>query len=359
MDLFRMTDIIPLIGLPYPPSGRSSYNVPCPCCDDKPHKKHLNINLQKDVFRCPRCGFSGGVFDLYAQYSGIPREEVREALIARLDVQGDIPKRKAPKIEIVPECPPTDIESRHATYSALLSKLSLATDHRENLLSRGLSEEEIHRLEYRTTPVVGMSAIAKQLLADGLYLSGVPGFFRKNGQWTFVQTQRGILIPVRDMEGRIQGLQIRRDNVTRRKFRWVSSATDRDGKPLPDGCRAMGWVHVAGRIRPTIILIEGPMKADIVHYLTGQTVIAVAGVNSLSQLETVLLSLRECGVEKIMTAFDMDFLANPHVQNGYNNLVQLLTNLGFVYGTYLWDPAYNGLDDYIWKYCIQGNSATV
>lgn len=57
MDIFHMSDVISLIGLPYPPSGHSTYNIPCPCCDDKPGKKHLNINLKKDVFRCPRCGF--------------------------------------------------------------------------------------------------------------------------------------------------------------------------------------------------------------------------------------------------------------------------------------------------------------
>lgn len=351
MELFHMTDIISLLGLPYPPSGRSSYNIPCPCCDDNPRKKHLNITLQKDVFRCPRCGFSGGVFDLYSHYTGIPRDDVRDALIARLDVRGEIPKPRAPKIEVIPECPPTDIESRHATYTALLAKLSLASDHQQNLLNRGLSPEEIQRLGYRTTPVVGMAAIAKQLLSDGLYLSGVPGFYRKDGRWTFISESRGILIPVRDAEGRIQGLQIRRDNVSRRKFRWVSSI----GKP--DGCKAEGWVHIAGSMRPTVILIEGPMKADIVHFLTGQTVIAVAGVNSLSQLESVLNNIRERGVTKIMTAFDMDFLTNPHVQNGYDNLVRLLTEIGFQYGTYIWDPTYNGLDDYVWKYCVQSISS--
>ena len=90
MDIFHMSDIIPLLGLPYPPYGRSAYNISCPCCDDNPRKKHLNINLKKDVFRCPRCGFCGGVFDLYSHYTGIPRNEVRDALIARLNVQGEI-----------------------------------------------------------------------------------------------------------------------------------------------------------------------------------------------------------------------------------------------------------------------------
>jgi hypothetical protein len=56
-----------------------------------------------------------------------------------------------------------------------------------------------------------------------------------------------------------------------------------------------------------------------------------------------------------MTAFDMDYLKNPHVQNGYSGLVALLSRMGFHYGTYLWDPNYNGLDDYVWKYCLNSN----
>ena len=54
-----------------------------------------------------------------------------------------------------------------------------------------------------------------------------------------------------------------------------------------------------------------------------------------------------------MTAFDMDYLVNPHVQNGQENLTILLNQLGIPYGTYLWDPRYKGLDDYIWG-CLCG-----
>ena len=103
------------------------------------------------------------------------------------------------------------------------------------------------------------------------------------------------------------------------------------------------------------MLTEGPMKADVIHNLTGQTVVAVPGVSSLTHLERMLTYLREMGTTKIMTAFDMDFLSNPNVQNGYNNLVGMLSSMGFVYGTYLWDPQYKGLDDYIWKYLIQSS----
>ena len=87
MERIHMVDIIPLLGLPEPQPGRRSYNIPCPCCDDNPRKKHLNISLEKDVFRCPRCGFSGGIFDLYAHYAGIDRKSARETMLERLNIR--------------------------------------------------------------------------------------------------------------------------------------------------------------------------------------------------------------------------------------------------------------------------------
>ena len=345
MERIRMWDIISLLGMPYPPSGKSAYYVQCPCCDDRPGKKHLNINLKKEVFRCPRCGVSGGIFDLYALFTGIPRSDARKSILARIGVaETTIKQEKPAQVKTKEECPLIDIDARHTTYSALLSKLSLAPDHKENLLNRGLTETDILRLGYKTTPIVGMTQIAKQLQTEGLYLAGVPGFYRdENGTWTFIHEKRGILVPVRDMHGRIQGLQLRRDNVKKRKFRWVSSTE------LTDGCKAEGWTHLVGPVRPTLVLTEGPMKADVINALTGLTVLAVPGVNTLTQLEAMLTELRSEGLAEIKTAFDMDFSYNHHVQNGYQNLLQLLGDMGFRYGTYLWDPAYKGLDDYIWE----------
>lgn len=349
MERVHMWDIISLLGIPYPSSDKTSYYVQCPCCDVGSRKKHLNINLRKEVFRCPRCGVSGGIFDLYALYTGVPRSDAREAILVRMGgpAPGSHSQQSIPQ-KVDKECPLTDIDARHATYSALLDKLTLSPDHRENLLGRGLTDADIQRLGYKTTPVVGMGQIAKQLQSDGLYLAGVPGFYRDSSDaWTFIHEKRGILIPVRDSCGRIQGLQIRRDNVAKRKFRWVSSTEKKDG------CKAEGWTHLSGPIRPVIVLTEGPMKADIINALTGLTVLAVPGVNTLTQLEITLTELRSEGLTEIKTAFDMDFATNHHVQNGYNSLLQLLGDMGFRYGTYLWDPAYKGLDDYIWEYLFR------
>lgn len=355
MEQIRMADIIPLIGLPEPNDGQSAYNVPCPCCDENSKKKHLNINFEKNVFRCPRCGFSGGIFDLYAFYAGIDRRKARETLLARLNITDVMVmvtdrerRRKVEKKSI--ECPLTDIDARHETYCALLNKLKLASDHHQNLRNRGFSDDSIQDLGYRTMPAMGFTAIAKQLHRDGYYLAGVPGFFHnEKGEWTLIREKRGILIPARTPDGKIQGLQLRIDDFQKGKFRWISSV----GKQ--DGCKAESWTHISGKPSETVILTEGPMKADAIHFLTGQTVVAVPGVNSLNHLPEMLQFVKENGTKRIMTAFDMDYLKNPFVRDAYHNLAATISSADLEYGTYLWDPEYKGLDDYVW-HCRQAGT---
>ena len=54
-----------------------------------------------------------------------------------------------------PQASLAPLEERDRVYRALLSRLTLAPDHRENLLRRGLTDEAIERLGYKSTPVVG------------------------------------------------------------------------------------------------------------------------------------------------------------------------------------------------------------
>lgn len=258
--------------------------------------------------------------------------------------------RQLPPPPDIPQAQLADIETRHRVYSALLNHLTLASDHKQNLLDRGLTEEAIFKFQYRTTPLVGHETIAKTLVLEGLELYGVPGFYRgENGRWTMHFPLRGIMIPCRDREGRIQSLHIRLDKKMKRGGKFLTFSTPEQ----LDGAAAENWCHVVGPVRESILLIEGYMKADIVHHFTGQTVIAIPGVTSIRHLKLVLDELIALGVRHVMTCFDMDYLKNWHVDEANRNLTLMLGCLPITFGTYLWVPDYNGLDDYIWEFCLE------
>lgn len=357
---YQMTDILPLLPIPQPPYGKSSYNIPCPICDTSGgRKKHLNINLRKNVFRCPKCGqFSGGVFDLYAYYENISRDDVVQQLKDRLggkDIsqykgKGKRKKKPLPLPPAIPQSTLADIDTRNRVYRALLDKLSLESDHQENLLGRGLTEKDIARLQYRTTPTADFCTLAQTLIDEGHDLRGVPGFYRDNdGRWTLALYQRGIMIPCRDRFGRIQRLHIRLDKKMKKGGKFLPfSSTDK-----PDGVGAENWCHLAGPVQEYILLIEGYMKADIVNAFTGFTVLAIPGVTSIQHLEPVLKELIGLGLKHVMTCFDMDYLKNWHVESAYTKLVELLGSLDITFGTHLWMPDCNGLDDFLLEYFIK------
>ena len=248
---------------------------------------------------------------------------------------------------VVEENPLTGVEERHATYTALLQNLTLASDHRENLLSRGLTQEEILQLGYKTTPVLGFCLPGKAPAGEGPVLSRCSWFLQKP-EPVDAENPRpghphpGAGCPGPDPRPASPPGQCGETEVPLVIQQWIGGGLRRqDLGPPCGGTQAPGAPD------------GGPYESRCDHFLTGQTVLAVAGVNSLSQLKPALEKLQAAGMEKVMTAFDMDYLINPHVRAGQENLAHLLDQCGISYGTYLWDPRYKGLDDYIWG-CLCG-----
>ena len=117
------------------------------------------------------------------------------------------------------------LERRHDVYYDLLCELQLNDAHLLDLLGRGLSLTRIGQNMYRSMPVrqTEKNKIA-QRLASKHDLRGVPGFYTDlvSGEWCLAG-QAGILVPFCTAAGYIQGLQIRLDNKSKRKYRWLSS----------------------------------------------------------------------------------------------------------------------------------------
>jgi len=249
---------------------------------------------------------------LYAQIYGFSNKEAFERLS---DECGFEPSSEiyAQKPAAVPGFEIAPLRRRHDVYYDMLTAMSLTEKHLLDLTDRGLPSERVRQNMYHSMPDSSYKrrAIAG-FLAKRHDLRGVPGFYYSNyGHWE-LWGKPGILIPICDADGYIQGLQIRLDGVNKKKYRWLSSNPDYD---LPYGTASSTWVHVTGR-RPSagnrdsgeVFITEGGLKGDVASCLSGGDLlfICTAGASSIRHLADTLRSL--C-ISKVYGCYDMDKIA--------------------------------------------------
>jgi hypothetical protein len=201
-----------------------------------------------------------------------------------------------------------------AVYAALLGLLTINPRHREQLLARGLRDADIDRAEYRSMPSYNNRPLKVSPLLDKFGekdLLAVPGLYKSEEGTLTLAGSAGLLIPCRDVQGRVQGLQVRADDPgDGAKYTWLSS-TGHGGPgpgapphfPMP---RTANGRTLTNRLR----LTEGPLKADIATALSPFYTVACCGV---STWRAALSQLVEFGATKIRLAFDADATSNAHV----------------------------------------------
>jgi hypothetical protein len=335
----HILDVADRLGLEPRPKTRTEYVARCPICGDSSNErhKHLYLNIVEDKYYCTRCGVGGYAIGLYAKATGIDTKEAYRELINDAPVSHTVVK---PPVVNVPEL--ADIETRNKAYNALLKKLELYINHTADLKRRGLTVKEIISRGYRSVPQdpALRQSICRELIKASCALKGVPGFYTGgNGNWDFYGVP-GYLIPVRDTEGRIQGMQVRLDNPgDGGKYRWFSMPDKENSTP------AKTWIHTSHGIDDEVWITEGPLKADVASFLTGHTFIGVAGVNATKGLTE---QLKEIGVKEVVIAFDMDFVRNENVEEAIKHLHTDLKKAGVKTATACWHPGMGkGIDDAI------------
>lgn len=364
---FGIMDVVELLHLRIRRPSPQGVYVDCPICNDKRGKMH--VNRQNDTWRCNYCDESGGMLSLYAKLHNISTteafREIRDAMLNGVGLSDYAVKYPdKPKVEAVESTPIADIEVRHKTYTALLSMLTLSKEHYAHLQNvRGLSDEQIEKLGYKSTPPFYMCrSLADRLLERGYTLEGVPGFYQKDGQWTIASSTytAGILIPARTRQGYISGFQIRLDVPLKNeddppekqgaKYIWFSSA----GKPK--GTSSGSPAHFVGDPDAGVVYVtEGLLKSDIAHYLMNRSFAATAGVNNMAQLELLLKELAENGTHTIIETEDMDKYRNEAAAKGALKLYELAKKYGMTCRGLNWNPNHKGVDD--WQLALKRNAA--
>jgi len=325
--------------------GMSMY-VNCPFCKGKKgepdNNGHMNIKLDRDVWRCNRCGRGGGKLALYAEFYGIDNKEAYKQLVS--DIVPPEQKAVKPKQVYARQVDKTaSPEVQNLVYSELLKVLKLAAVHREALKARGLSDEAIDKAGYRSVPIVGSELITQRLIKKGLRVEHVPGFYLDKGNWDLYLPGSGILIPVRNRLGMIQGFQVRLDQAVTSKYIWLSS------NDLSKGTPTQSSLHIVGPVKPVMFFTEGYLKADIAHHLSGYSFIANGGVTQLMRVPDLLQELKRFGLRKIMVAYDMDKTVNENVMDQLRKLHAILEDAELAYADFDWDwnleNAKKGIDD--------------
>ena len=318
---FGIRDVADLLRLHVRRKNAVSLDVDCPFCGEK--KGKLNLNLQKNVFKCNRCGETGGMLALYGKIYGVDTKTAYEEINTALGLDKTAPdyevkvkqiKKEEPKLDTLEKAPDDVL---HKTYTKLLGLLTLSAVHREGLLKRGFTPEQIEENGYKSTPVFGFKGIVKKLQADHCVIGGVPGFYEdKDGEWSLAFTAKssGFLVPVRNIDGLIVGMQIRLDRpYDGRKYVWFSSTN------YNKGASSGSPVHLAGEAGAKITFVtEGPLKGDLAHAISGRTFGCVAGVNQYGKLPDFLSRMKEYGTETIYEAYDMDKLTGIMCRGDYN-----------------------------------------
>lgn len=352
MANLRISDVLDVLGISYK-SGKISGNIDCPLCDRDGKVHRLHISFEKDMWRCAKCNNSGGIIHLYAFLKyGMTKDEVNANPTQRKKIYHELCEMvgnenlqtRTPVVYEKIDADVAPIEIRNEAYNLLLKSLGLSKEHYNDLIRRGLRKQDIINNGYRSFPIKDFDKIASNIRLKGIELKGIPGFYKENGNWSLRKYYDSYMIPVRNLFKEIQGIQVRFMNPTKssNKYNWLST------NEMQDGAGVKTWCHFCGYPEKNIILTEGPLKADVIYRFLNVPVLAVPGVNALNEMHDTLKYLKTVGVHKIYTAFDMDFLQNPHVQSGYNRLLEILTKeYGFEVEMLLWDEKFKGLDDYL------------
>ena len=219
------------------------------------------------------------------------------------------------------EVPKKAPQTLDQVYGALLDRLVLSHAHRQDLHHRGLTEAGIKRGGYRTLPLKGREELTQTLVERfGAELARrCPSLCERSrtvvGGWA-----TGMLVPVRNIEGRIVALKIRADEAEGSKYTYLSST--KYGGPGP-GSQVHVPLHDELDLN-VVRLTEGELKADVATALAGMLTVSTPGVSSRQALPT-----RELGSGVVHLAFDADAKHNEQVALALRESYRTLKERGF------------------------------
>ena len=349
---FTMEHVLNYLNMSFS-GGTVNPKVVCPVCG----KKDYFFNRNKNNGKCFKCDFKGNQVSYLAKTLGVDNKEARKLMASYMGTGKG--SEYVPNHDFVEPIKNAPSNISDCIYREMIKESPLTTPAVRNLMERGLTAEEIAKSGYGYYERANANRIIKE---TGVSPKGVAGFY-DDGEWKATKVKGGIAVPYLNEKREICGIQIRKLGALREgesKYTWLTSNGKPNGAKVAPCCHfATDWAYdtSANCYKPllrgrSVFLTEGAMKADIAHAVTGQTILAIAGVSNLGSLERALDYVKAQGIVSIVDVLDMDYLTNPNVQRAMNNIKKIILAHDLQYTRYNWntspEPNLNlkGYDDF-------------
>jgi DNA primase len=313
-----------------------------------PSRSNRRVKLRRSshVRKCPVCGGEGcgqgdGLTLCFRVQSD--KQAASGAWIHRGEASPQLTARD-PHLEPLR----ASIERRDAVYSAMLAVLPLYARHADHLRNeRRFSQATIDAIQFRSVPNRDSGDWLAGQLAKNSDLRGIPGFWRRYEQWVMAMAGcAGFFIPIRNLAGQIEALQIRLDHGKPKYL--LFSSTDK-----PEGCNSGTPVHFARVHRDvrSIIVTEGALKAEVIAEQMNAPVIGLVAVGTFPDSFGVQLGRELPNLEQVLIAYDRpEFEASDRARaNTAQQLERLKRSIdraGLKSEALTWEGV-KGLDDYL------------
>jgi hypothetical protein len=342
-------------------------NLKCPSpLRDESSLGSFNINVPMNIFHDWKLDIAGGPVRFYMELYNIPFVDAVKRLASDFNLgnfQGRPDAATEKSILTVKTTKKVlDIELMDTVYNIFLDMCSITEEDKSILKLRGFDDEEISRYKFKTFPrrVINfrkeLEAKVKEATGTADSLFSVPGFFKKEGEPFSFGYQSGIIIPCRNYENKIVGLQIRKRDNSPNKYVWFSSAyclkDDADNSYVADGLSPGSPIGFElGRYKSKIFITEGFFKAVKIRKTYGMSALSIQGVTNWRPIMKSVEGLKKLypKFKGVIIAYDSDMCYNINVLTQAANLGDELVknDIDVTYALWSYSENTKGIDDLI------------
>ena len=215
--------------------------------------------------------------------------------------------------------PRLPLQERHDALTTVLSQLTLKPEHRQDLVNRGLADDQIDALGFRSI---------ERRSYEGARV-GLSGF-----NATHYVGWAGYILPIRTLDGLLAGFQVKTDKGP--KYGWNTDPQ------LPNGECPLQFLPGT---TDEIFLPEGTIgKPAIINATTGAMTVGAMGGQWASCPEQITALVNRYPQAKFTLLPDAGAVQNPDVMRQYQRTADLFTSLNVELGFQWWDQLDKDVD---------------